>query len=68
MYVEDARVRFSLGKPTNLTGYSQFSSDPPAKCQRSTINYAMTTSIRGRDSSVGIATRYGLDRPGIEFW
>jgi hypothetical protein len=22
----------------------------------------------GRDSSVGIATRYGLDDPGIEFW
>ena len=26
-----------------------------------TLNY-----IRGRDSSVGIATRYGLDGPGIE--
>ena len=23
---------------------------------------------RGRDSSVGIATRYGLDGPGIESW
>ena len=23
--------------------------------------------MRGRDSSVGIATRYGLDGPGIEF-
>ena len=23
-------------------------------------------SVRGRDSSVGIATRYGLDGPGIE--
>jgi hypothetical protein len=22
----------------------------------------------GRDSSVGIATVYGLDGPGIEFW
>jgi hypothetical protein len=23
--------------------------------------------LRGRDSSVGIATRYGLDGPGIEY-
>ena len=26
------------------------------------------TSIGSRDSSVGIATRYGLDGPGIESW
>ena len=27
-----------------------------------------TSPCGGRDSSVGIATRYGLDGPGIEFW
>ena len=26
----------------------------------------LCTSVMGRDSSVGIATRYGLDGPGIE--
>ena len=31
VYVEDARVRFSLGKPTIMTGYSQFSSGPPGR-------------------------------------
>jgi hypothetical protein len=28
--------------------------------------YAMVLVIVGRDNAVGIATRYGLDRPGIE--
>jgi hypothetical protein len=27
-----------------------------------------TRWLRGRDSSMGIATRYGLDGPRIEFW
>jgi hypothetical protein len=26
----------------------------------------ITTTVMGRDSSVGIATRYGLEDPGIE--
>ena len=30
--------------------------------------YSCTISVCGRDSSVGIATRYGLDGPGIELW
>jgi hypothetical protein len=28
----------------------------------------VTFLLTGRDSSVGIATRYGLDGPGIESW
>jgi hypothetical protein len=31
---------------------------------RSLCNLSHLTRIVGRDSSVGIATRYGLDRPG----
>jgi len=32
------------------------------------IRYVMTVSIYvGRDNSVGIVTRYGMDGPGIEF-
>ena len=30
------------------------------------ININVNINIMGRDSSVGIATRYGLDGPGIE--
>ena len=30
--------------------------------------YVCLQEIMGRDSSVGIATRYGLDGPGIESW
>jgi hypothetical protein len=29
--------------------------------------YITIKLVKGRDSSVGIATRYGLDGPGIEF-
>jgi hypothetical protein len=29
--------------------------------------YAKSSSSVGRDSSVGIVTRYGIDGPGIEF-
>jgi hypothetical protein len=39
------------------------------------VQYSTTTAhttvflkMIGRDSSVGTATRYGLDGPGIEFW
>ena len=32
------------------------------------INYTEYRGILGRDSSFGIATRYGLDGPGIESW
>ena len=28
---------------------------------------SIVSNVAGRDSSVGIATRYGLDDPGIEF-
>jgi hypothetical protein len=34
--------------------------------ERSCTKLRYTESIVGRDSSVGIATRYGLDDPGIE--
>ena len=30
------------------------------------MSYLLCTSIKGRDSAVSIATRYGLDGPGIE--
>jgi hypothetical protein len=30
------------------------------------INISLLVVLMGRDSSVGIATRYGLDGPGIE--
>ena len=30
------------------------------------VNFELYLCTRGRDSSVGIATRYGLDGPGIE--
>jgi hypothetical protein len=36
--------------------------------QISVLIYVATYSRRGRDSSVGIATGYGLDGPGIESW
>ena len=29
--------------------------------------FGVIAAVMGRDSSVGIATRYGLDGPGIEF-
>ena len=31
-------------------------------------NCVITGMAVGRDSSVGIATRYGVDGPGLEFW
>jgi hypothetical protein len=31
------------------------------------VTGSRTSFVRGQDSSVGIATRYGLDVPGIEF-
>jgi hypothetical protein len=34
---------------------------------RRMMDAAFTYLYVGRDSSVGIATRYGLDNPGIEF-
>jgi hypothetical protein len=33
-----------------------------------TITFGLLLYSVGRDSSVGIATRYGLDGPGIESW
>ena len=32
------------------------------------LNNIITSTTVGRDSSVGIATRYGLDGPGLESW
>jgi hypothetical protein len=40
-----------------------FNSDKVVHDFERLINDAM-----GRDSAVGIATRYGLDGPGVEFW
>ena len=31
-------------------------------------NCVITGMAVGRDSSVGITTRYGVDGPGLEFW
>ena len=44
--------RSSLGAPHNILYY--------------TVRYGTIVLTMGRDSSVGIATRYGLDGPGIE--
>ena len=33
-----------------------------------TTAFVTTCTVTGRDSTVGIATRYGLDVPGIESW
>ena len=39
---------------------------PPKKLLQCVGEYAESTVNTGRDGSVGIATRYGLDGPGIE--
>jgi len=36
------------------------------KIQKLVISISYSTLLLGRDSSVGIANRYGLDSPGIE--
>jgi hypothetical protein len=58
----------------NERGFSQSTSSFPRHYSPISIPYLYffhifwphTLKIRGRDSSVGIATRYGLDGPGIE--
>jgi hypothetical protein len=40
------------------------------KSHKNTVKYSCfyVSHVRGRDSSVGIVTHYGLDGPGIESW
>ena len=43
-------------------------SNPPPTTTTTTITNVTTTTTMGRDSVVGIVTRYGLDSPRIESW
>ena len=56
MHTFDARV--SPRRDTQLSGW--------ASLVQSCLHYTLVYFRQGRDSSVGIATRYGLDSPGIE--
>jgi len=42
------------------------SSGPLQACNGTALPLPLPSSMRGRDRSVGTATRYGLDGPGIE--
>jgi hypothetical protein len=48
----------------NVSKYFGLSTLPSSEISWFLITYVKT--VRGRDSSVGIATHYGLDGPGIE--
>jgi hypothetical protein len=57
---EASNIANILPRTTNKGWYSRFRIGQEDNCKRKSIY------IVGRDSSVGIATRYGLDGPGIE--
>ena len=43
--------------------------EPKGKeCNTVVVIVIIVVVVVGRDSSVGVATRYGLDGPGIESW
>ena len=59
------RLRPGLNPRTRVPKASTLSSRPPKPLSKSLVS--LFTQNVGRDSSVGRATRYGMDGPGIEY-
>ena len=61
-------LQWTLGNPEPLVVLTILANCSPVITIEITITLLLLLSCVGRDSSVGIATRYGLEGPGIESW